>query len=650
MQWREVDGYDWCVIETPETGPYLSLVLGYGLVHEPLEHFGTLQLAAGMLQSELSRPVETGLGRASVPEVSVTVGADATFLNMRGDVPTLLAAWQRLADILAGRQPLDIAAPVDVNISAAPRDLTSRFGLTSLTLAASQVIEPQSAGDPFVLLGHLNPSAGNVRAVMCTNTQELVSGVFASPSGVPGPEHSRYRNDARPGGMEFRAGYPMMSVMVPSSDDGAAAVRVLAQQTVQHIHEVTRRELGIEVSLVSVGPEMLATFMVVDTILYGEQRSQIQHLIAAKPIPDHRITEAVEFEVGNRPLNRMLARRVHGLDDDMASLDATHQALGQARATMRFYSDQYSQLPAGYEPLTRELPSPQGPKFKGKGGRDTLVIGSDVIERRRDGGRGVASALDRVDVSNLALIIDDPTDCLVLIDDQYRTVDIIFDVYRNQSELRELIAQRTVGVPRIISSNVVPAQQVREQVGRSRMMKWAVGLAPVAVILFAVLMSWADDLGAVGEAAPEHRDPAQVEASEEPERTANTVETVVGETATMPNWSRVTVKNVAQYEPRDDNPFAQHSGLHLMAEVEYCAAENADSVSPDEFQMFYGDPAQTAHDIEAIDDRLTARELAAGQCATGNLGFFMIHDEAPGLRISYSNYPNSLTWAVEEIE
>lgn len=53
MQWREVDGYDWCVIETPETGPYLSLVLGYGLVHEPLEHFGTLQLAAGMLQSEL---------------------------------------------------------------------------------------------------------------------------------------------------------------------------------------------------------------------------------------------------------------------------------------------------------------------------------------------------------------------------------------------------------------------------------------------------------------------------------------------------------------------------------------------------------------------------------------------------------------------
>src|SRR5690625_4560531 len=114
MQWREVDGYDWYVFDTPETGPYLSLVLGYGLVHEPVEDFGTLQLAAGMLQTELSRPVETGIGRASVPEVSVNVGSDTTTISMRGDVPTLSAAWRRLAEVLAGEHPLDIAEPVDV--------------------------------------------------------------------------------------------------------------------------------------------------------------------------------------------------------------------------------------------------------------------------------------------------------------------------------------------------------------------------------------------------------------------------------------------------------------------------------------------------------------------------------------------------------
>lgn len=275
-----------------------------------------------------------------LPEVSVTVGSDTTTIGMRGDVATLSAAWQRLADVLAGRQTVDISDPVDVRISAAPRDITTRFGLTSLTLAASQVVQPQAAGDPFMLLGHLNPAAGQVRAVMCTNTEQLISNAFAAPTGgLAGVERSRYRADARPGGMEFRAGYPLISVMVPSSADGAAAVRVLAQQTVQHIHDVTRRDLGIEVSLVSVGPDTLATLMVVDAILHGQQRSQIQQLIVSKPIPDHRIADAVEFEVENRPLSRILARRVHGLDDEFASLDVTHQAVAQARATMRFYTD-----------------------------------------------------------------------------------------------------------------------------------------------------------------------------------------------------------------------------------------------------------------------------------------------------------------------
>src|SRR5690625_5000977 len=181
MQWREIDGYDWWVINTPETGPYLSLTLGYGLVHEPIEQFGTLQLAAGMLEAELSRPVEIGLGRASVPEVTVTVGSDVTSVGMRGDVATLRAAWQRLAEIFAGQHQLDAAAPVVVKVSAAPRDLTSRFGLTSLMFATSQTLEVQTQPDPLALLRYLDPAAGNIRAVMCTNTAKLMTSVFSPP-------------------------------------------------------------------------------------------------------------------------------------------------------------------------------------------------------------------------------------------------------------------------------------------------------------------------------------------------------------------------------------------------------------------------------------------------------------------------------------
>src|SRR5699024_3787301 len=171
MQWRELDGYDWCLIETPETGPCLSLTLGYGLMYAPIDQFWTLQLAAGMLQAELSRPIEVTPGRVSVPEASVGVDSDITVIAIRGDVATLRAAWLRLADIFAGRQSLDTAPPVEVTFSAAPRDVTSRFGLTSVTLATSQQLEVEAHRDPRSLLHYLNPAGGNVRAVMCTNTE-----------------------------------------------------------------------------------------------------------------------------------------------------------------------------------------------------------------------------------------------------------------------------------------------------------------------------------------------------------------------------------------------------------------------------------------------------------------------------------------------
>lgn len=338
MQWRDLDGYDWCVIETPETGPYLSLTLAYGLVHEPIDQFGTLQLAAGMLQAELSRPVEIRFGRVAVPEVSVTVGTDITSVGMRGDVATLRTAWQRLAEIFDGRHQLDAAPPVEVNVSAAPRDLTSRFGLSSLTFAASQTLKIQTQQQPLALLRYLDPAAGNVRAVMCTNTEDLVASVFAPPRGaVQASERSRYRHEARPGAMEFRAGYAMISVVVPTSADGAAAARVLAQQLVQHVGDVTRRDLGLSVSLLPIGPDTLVTYMTTEAILYGEQRTQIHAQLVSRPVPDHRIAEAVEVENDNRSLARILDNRVHGLSEAPVTVDATQQALAQARTTMRFF-------------------------------------------------------------------------------------------------------------------------------------------------------------------------------------------------------------------------------------------------------------------------------------------------------------------------
>src|SRR5690625_2906711 len=647
MQWRDQDGYDWCVIETPETGPYLSLTLAYGCVYEQIDIFGTLQLAAGMLQAELSRPFELRFGRVAVPVVSVTDGTDITSVGMRGDVATLRTAWQRLAEIFDGRHQLDAAPPVEVNVSAAPRDLTSRFGLSSLTFAASQTLKIQTQQQPLALLRYLDPAAGNVRAVMCTNTEGLVASVFAPPRGaVQASERSRYRHEARPGAMEFRAGYAMISVVVPSSDDGAAAVRVLAQQLVQHIRDVTRRDLSLSVSMVSFGPEALATIMTHEVILHGAQRSQIQAHLVSKPIPDHHITEAAEAEVRDLHLTRALANRVHGLDSQFATAAGTQQALAQARATMRFYTDPQSQPPPGYGPIADELPTHEGPRFKMKAAHDHLIVGGDVIERRRTGSRGVEPEYDRVDMQNLILVIDDPQDCVVLIDAEYRIVEVIFDTYRKEPELRELIAQRTVGVPRITARNAAYAEPARQRVRNTRMAVWGAILIPVAIIGFALFMSWMDDFRSVGEPAPEHVNPPGTEPPREP----TAVELTVGETATLPNWSRVTVNSVTETTPSQEDQFAS-SGQHYVVEVEYCAAEEDDSVDPEHFRMLHGDPAQLAHVHEAVEEPLEARELTVGQCATGNVGFYTIDDEPSDLKVDFRPGDlGSLTWAVEDIE
>lgn len=106
MEWHKLGGYDWCILDkTPGAGPFIGLTMGYGLVHEPITAFGTLQFLAGMLQAELSRPIETAPGQVAVPEVSVQVGSDTTDIGIRGDHATVLSAWKCLAEIFAGGPP-----------------------------------------------------------------------------------------------------------------------------------------------------------------------------------------------------------------------------------------------------------------------------------------------------------------------------------------------------------------------------------------------------------------------------------------------------------------------------------------------------------------------------------------------------------------
>jgi hypothetical protein len=249
-------------------------------------------------------------------------------------------------------------------------------------------------------------------------------------------------------------------------------------------------------------------------------------------------------------------------------------------------------------------------------------------------------------MQNLILVIDDPQDCVVLVDAEYRIVEVIFDTYRKESQLRELIAQRTVGVPRITARNAAYAEPARQRVRTLRMAVWGAILVPALIIGFALFMSWIDDFRSVGEPAPEHTNPPEAE----PEREPTAVELEVGETATLPNWSRVTINSVTAVEPSQDSQFPTDNGQHFTVAVEYCAAEEEDSVDPEQFRMLYSDPVQIAHvDDGLVEDPLEARELTVGQCATGNLGFYVLSDESSDLEVDFRPGDlGSLTWTVED--
>src|SRR5699024_9197257 len=127
-------------------------------------------------------------------------------------------------------------------------------------------------------------------------------------------------------------------------------------------------------------------------------------------------------------------------------------------------------------------------------------------------------------------------------------------------------------------------------------------------------------------------------------------ELTVGETATLPNWSRVTVNSVPETTASEEDPVAS-SGQHYLVEVEYCAAEEDGAVDPAHGGMHRGVPAASAHVHEAVEDPLEARELTVGQCATGNVGFYTIDDEPSDLKVDFRPGDlGSLTWAVEDDE
>lgn len=152
----------------PEDDVELVVVLGTGLLDEPVAATGTLGLAlAGLRRGLLGEragadPATPGPG----PEAVVELDTDTAAVTLRGPRSEVLTALRRLPDAFDADLVTDDLAPVAPEHPLWPADLVQRTGRSAAALAAVVVTAPDATARARLLLPDLDPRRGTVRCVL----------------------------------------------------------------------------------------------------------------------------------------------------------------------------------------------------------------------------------------------------------------------------------------------------------------------------------------------------------------------------------------------------------------------------------------------------------------------------------------------------
>lgn len=93
-------------------------------------------------------------------------------------------------------------------------------------------------------------------------------------------------------------------------------------------------------------------------------------------------------------------------------------------------------------------------------------------------------------------------------------------------------------------------------------------------------------------------------------------------------------------------------GVEYTVAIKYCASEDDQEVDPEHFRMLHCTNTRLAHTLEVAEDALEMTQRDSGQCATGNVGFYIAEEGDPSqLKVDYRvGDLISLTWIVAEPE
>lgn len=160
----------------------LVVVLGTGLLDEPVAATGTLALALAGLRCGLlgdgppagapdARTSTRGTSAAApvpapTPEVVAELGTDTAALILRGSRPAVLGALRRLPDAFDPALVTDDLDPVAPERPSWPADLVQRAGRSAAALAALVVAAPDVTARARALLPELDPRRGPMRCVL----------------------------------------------------------------------------------------------------------------------------------------------------------------------------------------------------------------------------------------------------------------------------------------------------------------------------------------------------------------------------------------------------------------------------------------------------------------------------------------------------
>lgn len=283
MDSERTAGIPW-IVGTPRTdhGPtdLVALVIARGWADTSIAEAWQHGAVAAVLRRELTRPIEAPGGGVLEADVQVEVGLQDTIVMLTGGQDAVLAAAERMQELLTRPEALVHELPEHTDLATSHPfagwgdELANWFGVGPASVFAGVV--PSWDGVPESGGGHGRPSrltalhaalracrpGRSLAAVGATTVAELPARLFADTV-PPSPEQVAARTSALqwrtpdaptiPGPLQH-----LLSARVPGGVAGLTAAAVLLR-TLHRSFDVTQPLRGLSASLCVVGPDQLLT-------------------------------------------------------------------------------------------------------------------------------------------------------------------------------------------------------------------------------------------------------------------------------------------------------------------------------------------------------------------------------------------------------